>query len=490
MEITNTSSLKHYSLGIVIQDKVEGSDIIKVDPIESFTLDQGKITEDSRKYDSQLKDHKGVEKKQKLVGGSVVEAKWIAYGYSNRESAPDVYKNETVILYRFANDPRIYWTTIFREPMIRRLETVVYAYSNQPSGLVEYDADTSYWEKWDTRRKVIHRHTSDNDGEPFKYDIITNAKEGWHLITDDVGNYLRIDSSKTTNTLINAAGTYVVEEKDRLYGYAPTYICLSSPTIYLNTPNLVVGAGGCGTSVTGTDYHDRPFIRLNDGTASDSDGWKPPTPPMGRMSAMSRSFGTSPDGIGRENLDGSHQGAGDQEYPPYARIGNAYESYSHYDLKYRYSYSKDFITEETPLYTNNSNVHRTRTGLKKVDAETIDIDTVVYNLCSTTSVDITSEVIQLNCIDPELPNPRYSCECETDACEEHRSSTIVKIYIDERTDPCEPGDCSRRGVVEITGRLECDEIVLGSGKLSEIVSGMATTIEQLTARIAELESRP
>ena len=79
MEITNTSSLKHYSLGIVIQDKVEGSDIIKVDPIESFTLDQGKITEDSRKYDSQLKDHKGVGKKQKLVGGSVIEAKWIAY---------------------------------------------------------------------------------------------------------------------------------------------------------------------------------------------------------------------------------------------------------------------------------------------------------------------------------------------------------------------------------------------------------------------------
>ena len=407
MEITNTSSLKHYSLGIVIEDKTEGSDIIKVDPIESFTLDQGKITEDSRRHDSQLKDHKGVERKQKLIGGSVIEAKWIAYGYSNRESAPDVYKNETVILYRFANDPCIYWTTIFREPLIRRLETVVYAYSNQPSGLVEYDADTSYWEKWDTRRKVIHRHTSDNDGEPFKYDIITNAKEGWHLITDDVGNFLRIDSSRTTNTLVNEAGTYLVEEKDRLYGFAPNYICLSSPTIYLNTPNLVVGNGGCGTSVTATDYHDKPFIRLNDGENGGSDpgeggpdmeyidrgidgsdgsavgggrsgGGGGQSGRLGSFSAMGG--GISPDGVGRGGLGGN--GAGGSENAPYARIGNAYDAYTYYDTTYRYSHSREWMTDETPLYTINTHNYRLNTGEMNVVAESVvwNADTCTFHI--------------------------------------------------------------------------------------------------------------
>jgi hypothetical protein len=45
-------------------------------------------------------------------------------------------------------------------------------------------------------------------------------------------------------------------------------------------------------------------------------------------------------------------------------------------------------------------------------------------------------------------------------------------------------------VVEIRGRVECDGIVLKGGNLSEIISGMARTIEELTARIAVLESRP
>lgn len=406
METENVSSLKHYSLGIVVQDKAEGSDIIKVDPIESFTLDQGKIREDSRKYQSQLADHKGQERSDKLIGGSVIEAKWIAYGYSNRESAPDVYKNETVILYRFANDQRVYWTTIFREPLIRRLETVVYAYSNQPKGLVEYDPDTSYWEKWDTRRKVIHRHTSDNDGEPFKYDIITNAKVGWHLITDDVGNFFRLDSSKTTNTLINAAGTYIVEEKERLFGFAPDYICFSSPTIYLNTPNLVVGNGGCGTAVTATDYHDKPFIRLNDGEnggpdpgsggpdmeyidrnqeeagadgsavgggrAGDSGSGGGGGGPTVRGFAAMSSNDISPDGIGRERIDHVDNGAGGQENAPYARIGNAYESYAYYDRKYRYSYSKDWMTEETPLYTINTHNYRLNSGEVNVVSDVVN----------------------------------------------------------------------------------------------------------------------
>lgn len=452
MELTNTSSLKHYSLGIVIEDKVEGSDIIKVDPIESFTLDQGKITEDSRKYDSQLKDHKGVEKKQKLVGGSVIEAKWIAYGYSNRESAPDVYKNETVILYRFANDPRIYWTTIFREPMIRRLETVVYAYSNQPKGLVDYDPDTSYWEKWDTRRKVIHRHTSDNDGEPYKYDIITNAKEGWHLITDDVGNFLRIDSSKTTNTLINETGTYIVEEKDRLYGYAPTYICLTSPTIYLNTSNLVVGNGGCGTSVTRTDYHDKPFIRLNDGSDPVAASGEAPTKPSMRTMATGGN-GISPEGIGRDLLDGQHQGAGGNEHAPYARIGNAFDSYTYHDLKYRYSYAKEFMTDETPLYTNNSKNYR--------------LNTERYGLDATEVVNVVSPVINL--------------------------SGTVNISQDLNV----AGSESVGGDLAVGGSISCSELYVngvdhGSGLLGlqSATASLQLQIDSLMQRLSDLESKP
>lgn len=254
MEQNITSGLKQYSLGIVIEDKKEGTDIILVDPVESFTLDHGKIKDDSRKYESKLKDHRGIERKDKLTGGSVIKAKWIPYGESNRETAPDVYKNETVMLFRFANEPDLYWTTIFREPLIRRLETVIYTYSNKPSGLSEYDPNSSYWEKWDTRRKVIHRHTSDNDGEPFKWDIVTNAKEGWHQITSDEGDLLRIDAKAVTNTLKNSAGTSITQNRDNLYMRAPSQTVIQSPRIVLDgsvtiTGNLTVGGGIRGTHI-------------------------------------------------------------------------------------------------------------------------------------------------------------------------------------------------------------------------------------------------
>lgn len=345
------SGFRFYSLGIVITAKPDGSDIIEVDPIEDFTLDDGKLMKDSRKLKTELPDHKGIVRKGDLTGGSVITARWTPISDSNRETAPDVQPNETVIIYSYADTNDYYWSTLFREPELRRLETVRYVYSNQPSGLAPYGESTSYWTEYSTKLKHIHTHTSGNDGEPFEYDFKINTGEGHAILNDDVGNYLKIDSAITTNTLINADGTYVIEKEEKLLGYAPEYICLSSPTIYLNTPNIVMGYGGCGASTTDSSYHDRPFVRLRDEESFSGGGDGAFYGMMSPMAALAAAASIP-------------SGMGDGEAPPYARIGNARDSYTHYDGSNRYSFSKALIREESPEHVEYSDIRTVVTGVE------------------------------------------------------------------------------------------------------------------------------
>lgn len=194
MDPTKMSGLRFYSLGIVLENKKLDEDMIEVDPIEDFTLDEGKIVKDDRKFDVSLPDHKDRVKKSKIEGGSMLKAKWIPFGHSNRDTAPDVRKNETVLLFRFADEQEYYWTTIMREPEIRRLERVRYSYSNKPDGLEPYDDDSSYYLEVSTVDQQILIHTSDNNGEVCKYDIKIDAKAGRINIKDDLGNSIELRS--------------------------------------------------------------------------------------------------------------------------------------------------------------------------------------------------------------------------------------------------------------------------------------------------------
>ena len=83
-----------------------------------------------------------------------------------------------------------------REPLLRKHEDVVYAYSNKPSSDEEYTEDTSYWVRVSTRDKFVHLHTSDNDGEATTYDILIDTREGKLIATDGLGNRISFSSKQ------------------------------------------------------------------------------------------------------------------------------------------------------------------------------------------------------------------------------------------------------------------------------------------------------
>jgi hypothetical protein len=217
------SQLKIYSLGIVTEVKDRQSDYIKVSPIEDITMGNGKLSEDTRQYDIKVPDARGVKQADTLKGDSAIVAKWVPLGHSNRITAPDVVPGETVVLLRFADTDSYYWTTIFREPTLRRLETVNYGFCDLPSGMGAFDKDSSYYAEVSTHDKYIHIHTSKSDGEAFEYDIIIDTGRGTVSIDDNSGNSIKLDSN---------AGSADVATNNT--------ISLKSPSVTIDASNVEV----------------------------------------------------------------------------------------------------------------------------------------------------------------------------------------------------------------------------------------------------------
>lgn len=246
------SKLRIYSLGIVVETKQEGSDQIVVLPIEELPNFKGPASAVTQ-LNQTIPDATGSKKTTQVQKQYTVIASWIPFSNSNRLTAPDVVKNETVVIWRFADDTQYYWNTIFREPTLRRQETVIYAFSNLPSGMTAFDLTTSYWIKVDTKHKSVQLHLANNDGEPAGYDLTFDTAQGTMTLEDTLGNNILLDSVagnltaninvqvevNTVNTIVNSSDTVEINTTD-------TAITTSN-SITVNTQTATINASSTAT---------------------------------------------------------------------------------------------------------------------------------------------------------------------------------------------------------------------------------------------------
>lgn len=210
------SGLRFYSLGIVVEDKAVGTDKIKVNPIEHITSLNGMLSDVKVDYAINAPDARGVQQQENITGQAWVPATWRAIGDANRVTSPDVYASETVIIMTMANTSEYFWDKLGTEPSIRRQETVQYGFSNLKEKGAAFDNDTSYWLKFDTRNKKVQIHTSNNDNEPFKFDIIIDTSAGSVVIQDDVGNFIKMDSANDLLSMTSVAGANIDLDKGNI----------------------------------------------------------------------------------------------------------------------------------------------------------------------------------------------------------------------------------------------------------------------------------
>lgn len=271
MSLNRMSQLRLYSLGIVSEDKPRNTNKIKVTPIEEISMFNDRLKDLKIEYNIDMPDHKGVKRKDKMEGDISIVAVWLPFGNPNRSTPPDVIEGETVMLWRFADTDEYYWTTNMFEPLIRRQETVNYIWGNIPKKdyKTAFDKDTAYWFEVSTHDKYVHLHTSNNDTEPFKYDVKIDTAVGTVLVTDDVGNSILLDSPNnkltittnvdvevnTQNAVVNA-GTKVDVNSPDVTVNASSSTTVNSPDIKLNgdvTINGSLSTSGGDVTLAGGD---------------------------------------------------------------------------------------------------------------------------------------------------------------------------------------------------------------------------------------------
>lgn len=218
---TEFSKLRPYSLGIVAENKALSSKDVEVVPYEQSPILDGEITSDSTDIKAKGVDSLGSVLEKTVSATLSVKAKWLPIGASNRVTAPDVRRGEIVMLYKFADADMYFWNTLKDDISLRKLETVIYAFSATMNESGEMNANTYYFIEVSTHKKLITLHTSKDNGEPFSYDIQLNTEAGYFVITDDIGNHILMDSKNSRIHLKNIDGSECDLDKTNVTIKAP-----------------------------------------------------------------------------------------------------------------------------------------------------------------------------------------------------------------------------------------------------------------------------
>ena len=238
------SLLKLWALGTVTRDKPFGVDIIMVTPTERDTMQKGdpSIAEDS--IDQKVDSPTGVAGGQTLKGTKEMPATWFPDGDNYVMTSPMVRVGETVKLYKYADKDELFWTTVYREPSLRRIERFVIGASNLSSPGDPFDLESAYSMDFDTLSKAIRIRTTHSDGEKFSYTLELFPKESLFRVMDNVGNIICLDSENTNVYLEDISGGRF-ETRDghpRIYG--PKGVFIETPAqFHVQAGDTLINAG-------------------------------------------------------------------------------------------------------------------------------------------------------------------------------------------------------------------------------------------------------
>lgn len=235
----NQSLFRFYSIAIVAANKKLSSDKIEAVPMEDSPMLDGELSDHVEQYQAKSTSADKQSYQSDLKTTASIEARWLPLGNDNRLTPPDVRRGEYVMLYRYADTDEYWWVSLKQDNTLRRLETVIYSYSNERQENKQVKADNSYWIEISTHNKLIHLHTSKNDNEPFVYDIQINTKEGCITIQDDDNNYIFLDSKERQIKLHNRDDSFIDIDKKKIHINALDEIKLTTRKYILNASESI-----------------------------------------------------------------------------------------------------------------------------------------------------------------------------------------------------------------------------------------------------------
>lgn len=255
------SGLKMVSLGIVAEHKKLSSKSTMVHPAEVLTEIDGELRGLPIILYSAGVDGENREYQIKIEANTSLECEWLHLG-EHRQTAPDIRRGEQVIIWEIENstDEKYYWSSMGRDSNLRRLESVLWAFSNVSDPEEDVDSlnyDNAYTVEVSTHSKQITIRTNKYDGEPFAYVIQLNTKDGNYTVQDDVGNYIQLDSAETTIDFTNKDKTHFRLNKKDIFGYAPDSIYMQAVnTMEFKCKDYILEASNSIITKTETATHE------------------------------------------------------------------------------------------------------------------------------------------------------------------------------------------------------------------------------------------
>lgn len=265
------SKFHFYSFGTVAANKKRNSTMIQAFPQEKFTMASGPITDHYETIEVKGKDSQGKDYSGEIKTKAPLTCMWLPIGEPNRVTAPDVRRNEMVIIYRFADTDYYFWSTAMNDVM-RKLETVAYWYSGDPNDSAdaptEKTADNGYIFQVSTHDKNIIISTSKANGEVCRYQLQLDPGTGNFALVDDLGNEILLDSvaGKLTATTENE----IIHNTKKFTTNCQEWICNAETSATFNTPevrmsdnlkvdkqSLFVGQASFTTGLGGGGYGDQ-----------------------------------------------------------------------------------------------------------------------------------------------------------------------------------------------------------------------------------------
>lgn len=236
------SQFRLYSIAIAAENRKLDSHELECMPVEILGFVDGEITSDRQEFEDEGVDAFDESYTVKVSQSNSVVATWLQWG-SNRITPPDIRRGERLMLWRFGDTDKLYWTDTGLDGFLRRLETAIWAFSNtRDESTKALTPENSYFMEVSTHRKQITLRTCKSDGEPFAYTMQLNTKEGVFTLTDDDENYIEFDSAERKITLKNKDGTVVILDKRNIFMVAPDLIKAVTKAIELHCKTLLVNA--------------------------------------------------------------------------------------------------------------------------------------------------------------------------------------------------------------------------------------------------------
>lgn len=219
------SQLHFHSIGQVSANKEFGKVEIKVFPIEYRFNNEEIVVDKVNVIDLAFKSNEGDDNIQVILTNSIT-AKWFNLN-GNRWTAPDVRRNDKVLIWRLGTSEQYYWMD-FNDRNVKRLETVVYVWSADPKNPIAGDLSNAYYIEISTHNKTITLKTSQANEEPYGYTMQFNTGEGHFVLQDTDANEVLLDSANTLIRMTNAAKSTFELNKDVINGFAPKDVNLTA----------------------------------------------------------------------------------------------------------------------------------------------------------------------------------------------------------------------------------------------------------------------